>query len=245
MTDDQMEIDSTVPVKPTPPRAKLVTGKKKSTRQNAKRPTVPKASAVQQPEVRAEAPVRRTAPRPVSRPEPARDFARETTRPGAVVAMGHNGEVLTRRSIGLGDKFDIPLHEVPHGWDYQWNTVTVLNQRVSEVVVQADLQMYRNGWRPVPASRHPGRWTAPGYEGEIVVDGLRLEERPKTLSEEAKAEDTMRAKMQVRDRTDALRLTQKKLPGAEVSLARHQAGGMKMSIDPGLDIPKAPYQLEE
>ena len=37
----------------------------------------------------------------------------------------------------------------------------------------------------------------------------------------------------------------KKLPGADVSIARHQAGGMTMSIDPALDIPRPQHQIEE
>ena len=137
------------------------------------------------------------------------------------------------------------MTEVPRGWSYQWNPVTVLNQHVSELIVQGDLQMHENGWRPVPASRHPGRWTPHGFEGHIVVDGLRLEERPASLTEEAQEEDTLRAKAQVRDRTDALRMTQKSLPGSQVARQRGHAGGMKMDIDPALDIPHPSRRIDD
>lgn len=225
-------------IRRAPPRAargatKVPTKAKKPRRP----PTVP------QQEVRAEAPVRRNAPRPAPR-EATRDIAREPSRRGAVIAVGHNGEQLTRRRKSVGDKFAIPAHYIPHGWDYQWNAVTVLNQGVHEIV-RGDLGMHENGWRPVPASRHPGHWTPHDHEGAIIVDGLRLEERPMSLTLEAKAEDTARAKAQVRDRTDALRLTQRDLPGSKVARERGNAGQMRMSIDPGLDIPAPQHELDD
>lgn len=237
--DDEPEIERAVP-----PRARQtkVTGNKAGKKKGSGRPpTVPRAAEM----ARAEAPVRRNSPRPAPDREPTREMARENPRPGAVVVVSRTGERLTRRRIGTGDKFDVPLNERPRGWDYQWNPVTVLGQKIGEIVEQGDLQMMENGWRPVPASRHPGRWTPPGYEGSIVMEGLRLEERPMELSLEAKAEDEARAKAQVRDRTDALRLTQQNLPGAKVAKQRGQAGGMKMDFsDDGHDIPRPQHELE-
>lgn len=220
--EDQQEI------RRTPPRAR----QKRKVKKRA-----PQARRAPEPEVRAEAPLRRNAPRPAPRAEGTRDIAREPSRRGAVIAAGRGGEQLTRRRTAVGDKFEIPSNYVPEGWTYQWNAVTVLNMPAGEII-RGDLQMHENGWRPVPSSRHPGHWTPQDHEGAIVVDGLRLEERPESLTLEAKAEDKMRAGAQVRDRTDALRLTQKALPGANVASQRNQAGGMRMSIDPGLDIPK-------
>jgi hypothetical protein len=127
---------------------------------------------------------------------------------------------------------------------YQWNAVTVLNQGINEIV-RGDLQMHENGWRAVPASRHPGHWAPPEHEGGIVVDGLRLEERPESLSREALEEDKSRAKALVRDRTDALRLTQQQLPGARQAANRGNAGQMRMSIDPGLDIPAPQHEMDD
>ena len=200
-------------------------------------------AAMEEAEARAGAPVRRSNPRPAPAREASRDIARENARPGAEVAVGRDGERLTRRRIATGDKLHVPPNEIPRGWDYQWNAVTVLNQNVREV--QGDLEMYENGWRPVPASRHPGRWTPYGFEGAIIIDGLRLEERPKSLSEEARAEDTARAKAQVRDRTDALKMTQAQLPGARVAQERNRAGGVNIDFnDRGADIPRPQHELD-
>lgn len=197
------------------------------------------------PEVmHAEAAVQRTPSRQPTRTEGTRDTAREPARSGAVIVMGRNGEVLTRRHTATLDKFDVPLNEIPAGWSYQWNTITVLNKGLDEVVV-ADREMYNQGWRPVPATRHDGRFAPHGFEGAIILEGMRLEERPASLTKEAKAEDEMKAKSLIRDRTDALRMTQKALPGAGVASSRGNAGGMRMSIDPGLDIPSPQHELEE
>lgn len=207
-----------------------------------------KRVAAARPVEHAEAHVTRNSPRPAPRAEgtrdPARGLARETTRRGAAVAIGHGGEKLTRRRTTVGDAFDVPKSEIPAGWTYQWNTVTVLNKELRDIE-RGDLLMHENGWRPVPATRHPGRWTPPGFEGSIIIEGLRLEERPESLTLEAKSEDEMRAKAQVRDRTDALRLTQKQLPGANVASGRGNAGGMRMSIDPALDIPRPQHEMIE
>lgn len=226
--------------KPTmsPAKRKAATAKAKA--------TIAAKKAAARPVVRAEAPVRRTAPRPPSRPEGSREMARDSARAGAVIAVGRDGEKLTRRFVTSTDPHWVPPAEIPHGWDYQWNTVTVLNRKLEEIE-QGDLLMHKNGWRAVPAERHPGRWTPPGFGGSIIVDGLRLEERPMSLSVEAKEEDKLRARAQVRDRTDALRLTQKQLPGsAEARGSRGgPAMGMKMSIDPGLDIPHPELSLDD
>ncbi len=232
---DQMSGDA-----PAIRKTQAKTKKKVTSRGNTRRPRIEPQGAI----VHAEAAVRRNAPRPPSRSEGARDTSRETPRAGAVVVMGRTGEVLTRRRTAVGDKFDVPLNEIPAGWSYQWNAVTVLGQGIEEII-RGDLQMHENGWRPVPASRHPGRWAPHGFEGAIIIDGQRLEERPASLTKEAKDEDELRAKSQVRDRTDALRLTQKALPGSDVSRNRGQAGGMKMSIDPALDIPFPEHEIEE
>jgi len=208
-----------------------------------------KRVAAARPEVRAEAPVTRNSPRPAPpRAESARDSAREPVRRNARIAIGRDGEELTRRRLTVGDSFEVPKNEVPAGWTYQWNTVTVLNQNLKEIE-KGNLLMHENGWRPVPASRHPGRWAPVGYEGSIIIDGLRLEERPESLTAWAQQEDEARAKAQVRDRTDALRLTQKGLPGAREALnPGRPAGpqmGMRMSIDPGLDIPHPVHQIDD
>lgn len=178
--------------------------------------------------------------------QPARAANRDTienTRRGAVVVTGRDGEQLTRRRTQVGDKFHVPGNEIPVGWDYQWNPVTILNQ---EQVAQQN-QHYENGWRPVPADRHAGRWTRPGHTGDIVVEGLRLEERPESLSEEARIEGEMKARRQVRDQADILKLSKQMPDGFSMKknqrAGRLSAGGnISITVDRSLELPPGDYQ---
>lgn len=164
---------------------------------------------------------------------------RVTPRRGAMVVTGRNGEQLTRRRTSIGDPYHVPPNEIPDGWSYQWNPVTILNEEVTRMQVMN----YENGWRPVAPSRHPGRWTKPGASGDIIVEGLRLEERPEELTKEALAEDTAKARQQVRDQTDSLRLS-KKLPEGFASGQKYRGTGtdVRMTIDRSLQIPPGEYQ---
>lgn len=191
-------------------------------------------------ELRAAAPSRRQAPRPAR--ELPREPARAPARRGAAMVAGRDGEMLTRRRTTVGDVHHVPPEEIPAGWDYQWNSVSVHGMELRE----EQLVMAANGWRPVPASRHPGRWTPADFKGAIIVKGLRLEERPSELGNEARAEDIARAKAQVRDQTDTLKLS-KKLPDG-MAVNRHYRGtgaDVRMSIDPGLDIPRPAHEIED
>lgn len=178
--------------------------------------------------------------------QPARDSVRDTMavtpRRGAVVVEGRNGEVLTRRRTQVGDPYDVPANEIPDGWSYQWNPVTVLNQ---EIIATQNL-MFANGWRPVPADRHPGRWTRPGHKGDIIVDGLRLEERPEAMTDEALAEEEMKARRQIRDQSDILKLSKKMPDGFKMADRSQQqrfgAGGINISIDRSLEVAPSEYQ---
>jgi len=232
--NDPMGADAPV-IRRAPAKKKVVQKKR-----NHRPPIVPQAIVHEDVTVQRNSP--RPAPRAANR-EASRDMPRENGRSGLAV-MGRNGETLMRRRTQVGDKFDVPLNEIPAGWTYQWNAVTILGKGMEEIVV-GDRQMYDNGWRPVPASRHDGRFAPHGYEGAIVLEGQRLEERPAELTRQAKDEDTLRARSQVRDRTDALRMTQKQLPGSDVARHRNNAGGMKMTIDPAFDIPRPQHELDE
>lgn len=149
---------------------------------------------------------------------------------------GHNGEMLTRRRSVAGDIYHIEPHEIPNGWTYQWNTHTVGGQEQ----MQMQLQMHANGWRPVPASRHPNRWTQPGHEGHIIVNGLRLEERPEQLTAEAKAEDTEHARELMRTQTDVLRMGNK-LPSGMAD----RGGKVSIRQGPGHDAPRPTLQIDD
>ena len=178
--------------------------------------------------------------------QPARDATRDTMRVtprrGAMVVTGRNGEQLTRRRTQMGDPYHVPENEIPEGWSYQWNPVTILNEEVTRMQVLN----YENGWRPVAPDRHPGRWTRPGASGDIIVEGLRLEERPEELTEEALTEETRKARQQVRDQTDSLRLS-KKLPEGFQSNQRFRGTGadVRMSVDKSFEIPPGDYAPPE
>lgn len=180
----------------------------------------------------------RSAPR-----QPARDSVRDTVvhtpRRGAMVVTGRNGEVLTRRRTQTGDQYHVPPNEIPDGWSYQWNPVSILNEETTKM----QIENYENGWRPVPANRHAGRWTKPGTVGEIVIEGLRLEERPQELTNEALREEERKAKQQLRDQTDALRLSRKLPEGFDVGRQYKGTGAdVRMSIDKNLDLAPSGYQ---
>lgn len=171
---------------------------------------------------------------------------RDPSRSGVVV-FGRDGEELSRSVNVTGDPFNIPEEMIPSGWAYQWNVVSVVGN--ADVVRRHSLTMYGQGWRPVPAKRHPGMFTPHGFDGDIVVEGQRLEERPTALSDEAREQDYAKAFAQMRDRDEALmggkaNLRSTNRNGFELNPRRAQQKGMKprLSIDPAYDIP-APAHL--
>jgi hypothetical protein len=162
-----------------------------------------------------------------------REMTRENIRPGAVVVRGRDGEILTRRRTAVSDPYEVQ-HLAPPGWRYQWNTFVVLGQ-LQHNVVQA---MAENGWRPVPIERHPGVFGPLGATGDIIRDESRLEERPVELDDEAKAEEVQRAKEQVSNQNQALKLEiAKKVPAGFSADNPRAAPKVGMSIDRGEDIP--------
>ncbi len=160
--------------------------------------------------------------------------------------IGRNGEVLTRTQKGGIDPFHIPPEIIPTGWDYQWNAVTIYNN--SDVLVGQNMKMYANGFRPVPADRHPGMYMPYGATGAIIREGQRLEERPTAMGDQARAEDIASAKRQMRDRDESLMGAKANLRGAmqngfEMNPGRYRGTGghLRMSIDPGVDAPVPNY----
>lgn len=95
--------------------------------------------------------------------------------------------------------FDIPAHRKKPGWDYQYNTIRVLNQPVDG----SEIRNFREngGWRPVMAKDWPelaDDGAAP--DSPIETGGQRLYERPMRLTMEAREEDHAYALQQQRDR---------------------------------------------
>lgn len=166
---------------------------------------------------------------------------------GRVQVTGRNGEVLSRQRTQTGDIYEIPRELIPQGWDYQWCAVSVVGN--TEILMDQNLMMAENGWRPVPAERHPGRFMPVGHKGSIVRGGQMLMERPMALSEEARAEDIRAAHRLISDRNESLKLGSVKkemAQGFEMSNKYRGTGGsIKMDIDRGLDIPRPSYDLAD
>jgi len=196
------------------------------------------------PPEEVEVPLQRTVRRETR--EPTREATRRNTR-DKVEVVGRNGERLSRRrEMGI-DPFHIDPAIIPKGWEYQWNTISVTGNK--DVVADMNLLMMENGWRAVPSSRHPGRYMPAGYNGAIIRGGLQLEERPKALSDEARAEDLRAAKQLVSDRNEALQLTTlrgRMADGFEMGgKYRGTGGNVRISIDQGGDIAPPQHEVEE
>jgi hypothetical protein len=203
----------------------------------------------QQPEFQAgRSPLRaaRRGPRGGTR-EPTRDPPRNGE------WRGRDGEVLTRGRTDVSDPFGIPDYLKEPDWDYQWNTVAVVGN--NEVALPIDNMMWDNGWRPVNADRQgfAKRFGTPKSGNAIIVGGLRLDERPKSMSDAAKDDEYRRARGQVIERNAALTggkaalrqaLEQNDIPMAGGYPKHGARDALRMSIDPGLDAPKPQYEYE-
>ncbi len=175
------------------------------------------------------------------------EMVRDIDRGGVI--YGRNGEVLTRHRVAGVDPYAIPPEIIPSGWVYQWNTITVTGN--ADIVMDQTMQMYENGWRAVPADRHPGRFVPLGRSGDIVRGGNRLEERPKEMNDQARAEEYALAKQQMMDRDQSLMGGKANLRGTVSSEItdrtkyRGVGADLRMSIDPGLDVPTPTHKLAE
>ena len=96
--------------------------------------------------------------------------------------------------------FDVPQHRKKPGWDYKWEVVNVMGQRVDRSVLR---DTHRAGWRPELAKDWPE--LAEGLQPNDAIEegGQMLMGRPMHLSHEAHIEAYDRAKTQERDRMQA------------------------------------------
>lgn len=171
---------------------------------------------------------------------------------GRLEVTGRDGEVLSRTRVQVGDIFEIPQTMIPQGWSYQWNSVSVAGN--SEILLDQTHMMHQNGWRPVPAERYAGTLVPAGSKGNIIRGQQMLVERPKSLTDEAKAEDVRNAHQLISDRNEALKLSgvKKQLgDGFEMSgKYKGTGGGVRMQIDKSLDVlninsQAGNYQIDE
>lgn len=170
--------------------------------------------------------------------------ATEYTEDGKIIVYSSSGERLTRKRAINSDQFYIPPNQIPENTAYQWNTVEVYGRPE----IQAQIAMRENGWRPVPASRHPEMFMPGGQSGnEIIRDGLRLEERPLELTEEAQQEEREKASRLMRDQQEQLGLTQKMPDGFSrdnPNLRRMERSGTSRTYAPAPDAPRPRLPIE-
>jgi hypothetical protein len=88
-----------------------------------------------------------------------------------------------------------------------------------ESVSDQGVVFWKNGWRPVPADRHPGRYAPVGTKGNVLRGGMILMERPEALCDEARAD-----------------------PCAKF---RRTGGDLRISVDPAFDVPAPQHSLAE
>lgn len=132
----------------------------------------------------------RPEPRPSQRPDDPR--ARAAARAAQLRDHGAVNEEAT-------DEFYIAPSEIPDGWDYEWKREAVYG--ASDPAYEVATR--RAGWEPVDASRHPS-YMPQGAHGPIRRKGLVLMERPKEISDEAKARELRKARLQVRAKEEQL-----------------------------------------
>lgn len=173
------------------------------------------------------------------RPAPIRE-----RRTGRIEVEGHGGVKLSRKRSGNTDPYAIPPHVIPTGWDYQWNTYTIVGQQA----VDSQILMAENGWRPVPSERHAGMFMPEGHKGHILRGGMILEERPMALTIEAREEDQAKATGQVRDQNESLFGSKNFGRGFENRAfngrSRAQGEGVRMGVDVAADAPRPRLEID-
>ena len=130
-----------------------------------------------------------TPERPAMRPELREEDPRARAAARAAQIRDDNGGM----DEGT-DEFYIPKNMVPDGWVYEWKRHTIWNQEDPAYTVQ----LAREGWEPVPVSRHPQMMPSNWEKSSIERKGMMLMERPKEISDEVRRIEFRRAREQVR-----------------------------------------------
>lgn len=117
-----------------------------------------------------------------------------------------------RKASANEDKFYIDPSIIPDGMTYEYKRLTYGGKEDRD----HQIDLADNGWEPVPADRHPELTGAkvrtlkhdPGAE-MILKGGLVLMERPKELTQEARAEDAQVTRLRKDTQFRRLHETQK------------------------------------
>lgn len=121
----------------------------------------------------------------------AADDPRARAAKRAAELRAHNGAL----DEGV-DKFYIPLNIIPDGWTYEWKRHTLLGKEDPSY----EVAVAQKGWEAVPRARHPEMMPR-DHRGETIErEGMILMERPKEITDEAKARELRAARVQVRDK---------------------------------------------
>ena len=172
-------------------------------------------------------------------PEEERDPNKVYTRDGRLITG--------LKFSGDEDMFDLHGMGVfpPQGWTYEWKVKTIKNWEWTEHQVQ----LYQNGWTPVPASRHDGRIMPPGHTGSIERGGQVLMERDARLTAQARAIEKRQADTPVKESRQMAGIMARSVPGVHPDSMDFSSGeaqrfsGVRVDRQPRVNDSK--YTLEE
>jgi len=104
-------------------------------------------------------------------------------------------EILARDEMvgDFVDKFPMPDSGPPDGWHYEWKKKSVMGFEDRSYAIQ----LATNGWRPVPAERHPEFMPVGGNFLAIEREGMILMEIPTAVVKSRQAGAFRRAREQI------------------------------------------------
>lgn len=117
------------------------------------------------------------------------------------------------------NQFDYDHSKQPPDMQYEYKTLTVGGMETNDRVIAE-----QNGWRAVPAERHPemtGLRTQKG--GEIVRGGQLLMELPKQWYQEGREEEEFKAKLAVESQIQRLGIEGRKQGGKRGGVTKTMA----------------------
>ena len=105
------------------------------------------------------------------------------------------GEIITRDAVTIDrSPFDIPRYLWPEGMIYEWKRESVYGQKDEANI----LSLRRNGWKEVPADRHPDR--------SVAMEGLVLMECPEVFVQAAREQEARTARGELHQKAQPLPL---------------------------------------
>ena len=159
------------------------------------------------------------------RPELREESPLERAKRRAAEIKGHIGGDLDEGT----DEFYIPKSVIPEGWSYEWKRKLLVGQEDPAYQVA----LARQGWEPVPASRHRNMMPE-GHYNTIERKGMILMERPLEITNAHLQLERRKAAAQVRQK-------EQQLAGAPDG----QFGRDDPRVKPKITKSFEPIQLEE